>query len=455
VKDLDTHFLILHHNVVIRKTGKRHLLIRTDYDYSKRNMISLTEDGMQLLHFIKMQRSISEIFQHFSVQLDEQKIYFDYFNFLSNEGYITLWDVQVEGKEFISTIARTEWTPAHTPFCASIELTPKCNFKCIHCYLDDKRTENDEMSTSQIKSVIDILSDAGMLMLTLTGGEPLLRKDFKELYIYARKKGMQVEVFTNGFLLDEELLRIFRDYPPLELDISLYGSTDEKYEEITGVKGAFTKVRDNIKLFKDNGISISLKSPIMSNLADDLDGMFAVAKRIGLNLRIRFTMIPSINDENKINLQIDAKKAVELYASHSKTYNYDVEVLSKNMTDATLRLGKTRYACGMGKCICFIDYQGKVYPCIETRPLGIGVSIFNEKFEIIWEKIGKYSYERLKEEDEKNYKCLTCKSVSICPSCPAIRERKYGSPLIVKDEDCEYANELSDKILKSLSTAQQ
>jgi len=454
MENFDEHFLILHHNTIVRQIGKRYMLIKIDYDYSKRNMMTLTEDGVRLLDFIKVQRSISEVFQHFDVQPDDQKLYLDYFDLLSKEGYITLWDMQMEGKEFISALARTEWSPNHTPINASIELSPRCNFKCIHCYLDDNRDKNNEMTTSQIKTMIDILAESGMLVLTLTGGEPLLRKDFKEIYVYARKKGMLVELFTNGFLLDNELLKVFQEYPPLELDISLYGSTDEKYEEITGVKGAFTKVKDNIKLFKENGINISLKSAIMSNLVDALDGMFLVAKQFGINMRIRFGMIPTVNNVSKNNLQINAKKAVELYASYSNTYKNDVEILCKNITDSNLRLGKTRYACGMGKCSCFIDYQGKIYPCIETRPLGIGISIFDEDFEVVWEKIGKYSYEKLKEADEKDYKCLTCKSVSICPSCPAIRERKYGSPLIVKNEDCEYTNELSDYILRSVTLSQ-
>ena len=263
---------------------------------------------------------------------------------------------------------------------------------------------------------------------------------------------MQVELFTNGFLLNEELLKLFREYPPLEIDISLYGSTDEKYQEITGVRDAFTKVKDNIKRFKENGINVALKSPIMSNSEDDIGAIFAVANEFGINLRIRFDMIPTVNNEIKADLQIDSKKAVKLYVTHAlNAYSSDVDVLCKSMTDNSLRIGKTRYACGLGQCACFIDYQGKVYPCIETRSLNIGISIFDEKFEIIWEKIGKFSYERLTSEDEKNYKCLTCKNVSICRSCPAIRERKYGSPLIVKDEDCEFTNELSNYIMESIN----
>ena len=349
----DVQFLILHHNVIIRKTGKRYFLIRPDYDYSKNDTIVLTEDGVSLLDYIKVQRSVAEIFHHFNVPINEQKSYMDYFDFLSRHGYIIFWNMQMEGKEFINSIADTEWEPDHIPTIASIEVTPVCNFNCIHCYLDDKRTKNDEMKSSQILTIIDILAEVGMLVLTFTGGEPLLRKDFKEIYLYAKRKGMQVELFTNGFLLDEELLQLFREYPPLEIDISLYGSTDDKYEEVTGVKGAFTKVKNNIKRFKENGINIGLKSTIMSNLEDDIGGIFAVAKEFGINMRIRFDMIPTVNDESKTNMQIDVKKAVELYATHAvDAYNSDLDVLCKSRADPNLRIGKHRYACGLGKCMC-------------------------------------------------------------------------------------------------------
>ena len=102
--NFEKYYVILRHNVVIRKTGKRYILIKTDYDYSKRNMISLTNDGISLLDFITVQRSVSEVFKHFDVQSSKQKSYLDYFDFLSKEGYITFWDMEPTGKEFISNI---------------------------------------------------------------------------------------------------------------------------------------------------------------------------------------------------------------------------------------------------------------------------------------------------------------------------------------------------------------
>lgn len=211
----------------------------------------------------------------------------------------------------------------------------------------------------------------------------------------------------------------------------------------------FSKIKNNIKQFKENGINIALKSPIMSNMADDVCGMFALAKEFDVKIRVRFDMIPTVKNESKANIQMNAKKAVELYATYAvDAYNSDASILRKSMSNPNLRIGKHRYACGLGKCTCFIDYQGKVYPCIETRPLNIGISIFNENFKNIWNKIGEYSYEQRTGEGEKEYRCLTCKSVSICRCCPAIRERKNGSPLIVKDEDCEFTRELTEHILK-------
>ncbi len=449
MENFNANFVILQHNVVVRNIGNRYLLIKTDYDYSKRNLIPLTEFGVQLVEFIKTQRSISEVFQYFNVHLNQQKSYLDYFHFLSKEGYITLWDREPEGKSLISTIVRTDWKPSHTPFGASIELTPRCNFKCIHCYLGDVRTEKEEMTTVQIKKIIDILFDSGMLALTFTGGEPLLRQDFKEIYCYARKKGMLIEIFSNGYLFDQEILELFLEYPPLEIDISLYGSNDEIYKEITGVSDAFTKVKNNVINLKKSGITVSLKSPVMINLADDLASMVSVAKELDVDFRFRFSMLPTISEKSKKGIEVNAKKAVELYAAYSKTYRHDIDIVRKTKADTSLHIGRTRYACGLGKCSCFIDYLGKVYPCIETRPMGIGSSIFDEDFKVIWERIGKFSYVKLNDVDQRDYKCLTCEKVQICPSCPAIRERNYGSPLIVKDVDCEYTNELYDYILKN------
>ena len=443
--NFEKHYVILKHNVLVHRIGRKSILVKLDRDYSRQKMISLTDEGVQLLEFIRVKRSLIEVFHHFSVPSSEQKSFFDYFEFLAKEGYVILWDTSIEGKEFIGTIIREEWRQDRTPFGATIELTPKCNFNCIHCYLGKKRSNASEMSTFQIKSIFDTLAEAGMLVLFLTGGEPLLRKDFIELYIYARKKGFLIEILTNGYLLDEELLNIFLEYPPLEIDISLYGINDDKYKEVTGCDRAFSKIKDNIRIFRENGINVSLKSPIFTNLSEDLKEMSILANELGTPLRVNFDIVPTVDNESKNYLQLDAKKAVEFYVSYSRTYEADIKILHESLQDKNNKLARTRYACAMGRCNCFITYEGKFAPCVETRAKGI--SIFEKSFKEIWEEIGRISYEELKNVDEKEYKCLTCDKISICKSCPAVRERKYGSPQIVKEEDCRFATELYNTIL--------
>ena len=123
--------------------------------------------------------------------------------------------------------AQTEWlsdkeylrqfgkkvTEQRIPLSGSIDLTHRCNLRCIHCYLGNKEVINgkreEELSTTQWISIIDQITDAGCLYLLITGGEPLLRKDFGAIYRHAKTKGLMVTVFTNGTLITDDLLDLF------------------------------------------------------------------------------------------------------------------------------------------------------------------------------------------------------------------------------------------------------
>ena len=100
---------------------------------------------------------------------------------------------------------RTKWMKARKPFSVLLEVTPRCNMNCIHCYLKNNHIAS-EMSYERIIELIDILYEKGILFLTFTGGEIFTRKDFLSIYLYAKKKGFLVELFTNGYLISDEYL---------------------------------------------------------------------------------------------------------------------------------------------------------------------------------------------------------------------------------------------------------
>ena len=188
------------------------------------------------------------------------------------------------------------WTRDHQPYVATFELLPNCNFECIHCYLGVHRQESKMLSTEAVKHILNELQRAGVLQLALTGGECTLRKDLPEIYKYAKKLGFIVTIFTNASNITDELLDVFKEYPPFSVEISLYGASKETYLRVTK-RDAFDRVMNNIEKLHTNGIRFSLKTPLIKQNADDEEALECIAKHYGLDLRIGFAMSPTIDKE--------------------------------------------------------------------------------------------------------------------------------------------------------------
>ena len=89
-----------------------------------------------------------------------------------------------------------------------------------------------------LKKIVDELVSLGTLSLFLTGGEAMLRDDFDDIYKYIRESGILVTVLSNGTVITPEKIELFKEYPPVELSISIYGASEKTYEETCKVSGA-------------------------------------------------------------------------------------------------------------------------------------------------------------------------------------------------------------------------
>ena len=139
----------------------------------------------------------------------------------------------------------------------TIELTERCNNDCIHCCInlpaDDAEAKKTELTTDQVKHVLSEAASMGCLKLHITGGEPLLRNDFAELYLFARKLGLKVLLFTNATLIDHNLVELFKQVPPLvEIEVTVYGMEKASYEGVTRKKGSFEQAWRGIRLLQEN-----------------------------------------------------------------------------------------------------------------------------------------------------------------------------------------------------------
>jgi MoaA/NifB/PqqE/SkfB family radical SAM enzyme len=190
----------------------------------------------------------------------------------------------------------------------SLEVTARCNNNCRHCYINlpshDPKARKDELTLEEINNIADEAVSMGAVWCLLTGGEPLLRKDFFEIYLMLKKKGLLVSVFTNANLLTEKHIELFKKYPPRNMEVSVYGTTQETYEKITRVPGSFEKFLRGVELIKKSGLKARFKATVMKSNLHELDQIAQFCRKYTKDyyrfdplLHLRFDQNPERNKE--------------------------------------------------------------------------------------------------------------------------------------------------------------
>ena len=145
-----------------------------------------------------------------------------------------------------------------------LELTARCNNNCRHCYINlpatNQRAIRRELTIHEIDEIASEAVSLGALWCLITGGEPLLREDFSEIYLNLKRKGLLVSLFTNATLISPEHIKLFKKYPPRDVEVTVYGVTRSAYEQITRKPGSFEAFTRGIGLLMDSGIPIRLKA---------------------------------------------------------------------------------------------------------------------------------------------------------------------------------------------------
>lgn len=185
--------------------------------------------------------------------------------------------------------------PERYPVACQWELTCRCNLRCVMCYTDCFNRPDkiqDELPTNEIIRIMDELAEAGCLELCLTGGEPLARQDFFEIYAHAKQKGFLVTIFTNGTLITDVIADRLAALPPHRIEISFHGLTEQTFETITQGKGSYQRCIRAINLLRERNLPLVLKSTAMTvnrgeilAIKQFVSGLGSVEYRLGEELR--------------------------------------------------------------------------------------------------------------------------------------------------------------------------
>ena len=324
------------------------------------------------------------------------------------------------------------------PLEGSLEVTPRCNVRCVHCYMGDFRSGDPtlrELSLEEIRGLVDQIAEAGCMDLLLTGGEPFVRPDMLDIYDYTREKGLIVTIFTNGTLLNPRIADHLAELPPFGMEISLYGASAETYERVTGIPGSYERCLRGIDLLLERGIPLKLKTMLLTLNVHEIDAMGAFAASRGLKFRFDPLVNGAHDDKNEgpLSYRVDPGRVIEIERQDEvrcAEMNKFVQRYAGGQVDSS-RL----YTCGAGRSSFHIDAYGRMSPCITSRARSydLRAGTFREG----WEQFMPREYSQ---PATRTTRCTDCRLRSFCEMCVGRAYTESGDAEKPVDYLCQLAH---------------
>lgn len=308
------------------------------------------------------------------------------------------------------------------PFSVVFEITDRCNLKCLHCYQENR--EKEELSFHEIKVILDDLEKLGTMKVTLTGGEPLLREDFIEIFFYCSQKGFATKLFTNATLLNAEHKKAFVKKPPFAVECSLYGASAKTHESISGVSGSFEKTLANIKWMAAKGTRVFVKSVVLCLNFHEMEDLGRLCQGLGVPFSPTLRVFPSCDptrSPERWRVKTDDLMALRKVKSG----------LLKKHSDSDNKSGEL--ICNAGREACCLDAEGKVYPCVALRwECG---DVRKQSLPEIW--LHSSVLRKIRSFHDQDFKgCVSCQWKRSCNFCPGMSFGEHGDMLLPSKELC-------------------
>ncbi len=321
---------------------------------------------------------------------------------------------------------------------ATIELTNACNFRCKHCYLGSKDNTKFIDKNSLFK-ILDELKEIGCVSLIITGGEPLLHPDFEEIYIYAKKLGFLITLFTNGYFLNQKIIDLLAKYKPIMVEISLYGTDDESYYELTRKKVSYKHIEDNIKELVSKKIRVRLKTVLLKQTYNQIEKMYEISNKLDCEFRWDYYVINSITDDNEI---INSTKLSEDMIVSKILKDKSKYELFKSTLESDLEKNDRLFKCEAGKNSIYISSDLLLSICVIAREPYYDLKKGNliEGINIV----RSFGCKKMPKES----KCFSCENINICRYCPSkfkIANDDYCKPI---EKYCNIASRMKSIINK-------
>jgi len=349
------------------------------------------------------------------------------------------------------------------PLRVMFELTYRCNFHCPHCYVPDSYRRKGELKTQEVFSVLDELKNIGCFYLGFTGGEIFLRKDILAILGYARGKGFEIIIYTNGSLIDRTIAAELKRLRVNKVDITVPALSKPAFERISGVSGSREKVFTAIDLLRENKVPLGFKTCVLKENESEIKSIQDFAHSLGALHRLDDTLSRRLDGSGE---PFKYRGTIVKCAS-SRHSDPEPKAKGKNLDDEILRpagglpqndrendnsedicvnsrsicADSRLFKCGVGVSQAAITPRGELKPCLmidypkfkifaedrktrmdaNSRKLALPVCRQagirdNPRLKAAWGQLKKF-VSAIK--PDKNYNCGQCELQSFCKWCPA------------------------------------
>ncbi len=305
-------------------------------------------------------------------------------------------------------------TDRNIPLNVLVELTYRCNLRCGHCYVVDPGGQ--ELSTPELIYILDELAGAGALFLTLTGGEILVRRDWREVCRYARDANFAVRLFTNGTRIDDRVARQIAGLGVVDVGVSLYGANPETHDVITRVRGSFERTLTGLRELNEAGVRTAVKYLLMKHNVQEFERARELADEIGAAFSFSFYVGPRVDGSRGSCIHRVGEPELEHLLADGALYPEAVRITAKERTDLRGAALRNVPMCGAGRDTCAISPYGDLKPCA-ILPTVAG-NLREHRFSELWRDSAEL--QRIRGAHMAGLKgCSSCRSLGYCGRCPA------------------------------------
>jgi radical SAM protein with 4Fe4S-binding SPASM domain len=317
-----------------------------------------------------------------------------------------------------------------------IELTERCNNDCIHCCVrlpQDDEARRRETTTSEVESIVTEAAALGCLSVRFTGGEPLLREDFEQLYLCARRLGIRVLLFTNARLITPRLANLLARIPPGQpVEVTVYGMKPESYEAVSRVPGSYAEHRRGIALLLDRRVPFVVKGALLPPNRREMDEFETWAATLpGMDRPPSYSMFFDLRgrqdsaDKNRqiAGLRVTPEQGIALLGRRRQTY---LEEMAQFCSRFMGPPGDRLFTCGAGQGAA-VDAYGTAQMCLMLRHPD---TTYDLKPGSLQDALTDF-FPRLRETRATNpdylAHCAHCFLKGLCEQCPAKSWAEHGT----------------------------